>query len=71
MINGGGSGTSHPTNVYPPLFALCDELGMDKPWEHTWYSHDCKDDGETCLEYIAVPTNDGGPYTPFAAENFA
>ena len=36
-----------------------------------WYSHACNKEKDTCLEYVCLPTNDGGPYTPFAVENYA
>lgn len=54
VISGGGSGTVHVNYVYPPLWAMCDEFGIERISNITKADRKCNTDGD-CITYFGLP----------------
>lgn len=70
VVAGGGSGTVH-SSAYPPLWALCDELGIPKqsmPLD-AQVSHGCNKDNSNCIAYYGINTLKKHHYTVFYNES--
>lgn len=66
LIAGGGSGVVHVDFVYPPLWALCDELGIEKgafSLNSTTVEQVCNYTNGNCISYYGVNSSslEGGP----------
>lgn len=54
VISGGGSGTVHVNYIYPPLWALCDEFGIDRIANGSHVVRKCNEKTGSCITYVGT-----------------